>query len=156
MRDSCLDCVIKHLGTAFTHFEEAVSSTSYAHHAGYGIGELQHAEEEARRINPAFAHKIAIVRRAITRDIRYWQAVPSDMLMREAFDLAGKLPPQDPSANKQFPAEYPSAKDIQEMLDKLDKKDTKGAKSAPKPATTLVDTDGETIYVTETKDNGNG
>lgn len=64
MRDSCLDCVIKHIGKAVILLHEL---KNYPHHLIYVIGNLSEAEDEAEKEFPEIRDRIYEVRKAIQR-----------------------------------------------------------------------------------------
>lgn len=56
MFETCLDCVRKHLATAFTFLNE--THLGYPEHRWLAVGELTHASLEAADLYPEFANKI--------------------------------------------------------------------------------------------------
>lgn len=64
MRDSCIQCVIKHLGKAAILLQEL---RNYPHHFVYVIGNLSEAEDEAEKMYPEIRNRIYAVRKALMR-----------------------------------------------------------------------------------------
>ena len=60
MRKSCVDCILKHVGSAIILAEEAV--LGYPHHFVYAVGHLAQAEEEALKDYPEIAEMIRNLR----------------------------------------------------------------------------------------------
>lgn len=56
MRKSCLECVVKHLGSAAIYIEEC--ELGYPNYYGYAYGELNHAASECRSAYPDLAWAI--------------------------------------------------------------------------------------------------
>lgn len=56
MRKSCLECVVKHLGSAAVYIEEC--ELGYPNYYGYAYGELNHAASECRSSYPDLAWAI--------------------------------------------------------------------------------------------------
>lgn len=56
MRKSCLECVVKHLGSAAVYIEEC--ELGYPNYYGYAYGELNHAASECRSAYPDLAWAI--------------------------------------------------------------------------------------------------
>lgn len=56
MRKSCLECVVKHLGSAAVYIEE--TELGYPNYFGYVYGELNHASSECRADYPDLAWAI--------------------------------------------------------------------------------------------------
>ena len=56
MRKSCLECVVKHLGSAAVYIEEC--ELGYPNYFGYAYGELNHAASECRSAYPDLAWAI--------------------------------------------------------------------------------------------------
>ena len=56
MRKSCLECVVKHLGSAAVYIEEC--ELGYPDYYGYAYGELNHAASECRFSYPDLAWAI--------------------------------------------------------------------------------------------------
>lgn len=101
MRESCMDCVRKHLGEAEGYFDEA---EDYPHHLWLGVGQLRHAASEARKVAPEFARRIRKTARAIVRyrDDRAGETI--DALIIEATRIAGEEVEYSEDNNKKFEA----------------------------------------------------
>ena len=68
MRKSCLDCVVKHLGSAAIYIEETQSG--YPNYYGYVYGELAHAASECLEDHPGLSMAIREhrIKWGLTRD----------------------------------------------------------------------------------------
>ena len=58
-RNSCLDCVRKHIASASISMDEAANG--YPFHRWYAVGDLDHAASECRKEHPRFSR---IIRKA--------------------------------------------------------------------------------------------
>jgi hypothetical protein len=62
-RNSCLDCVRKHVASAAVFMDEAAAG--YPFHRWYAVGHLEHAESECRLLYPKLSASIRESRLAI-------------------------------------------------------------------------------------------
>ena len=81
MRETCLDCVLKHLGQAAVLADEALMG--YPLHKFYAIGHLAEASSECISKHPGLAHKIRDAR-LVYQDTSMLSLIE---LIQEAFDL---------------------------------------------------------------------
>jgi hypothetical protein len=65
-RPSCVECCMKHIGTAIVLMEEAANG--YPSHRWIAVGELNEAANEMSRDFPEIAHEIREVRHLVTKD----------------------------------------------------------------------------------------
>ena len=87
MRKSCLECVVKHLGSAAVYIEEV--QMGYPNHFGFAYGHLDHAASECVEKHPDLAWTIREhrIKWAETRDGDRPHVIPFEAL----FDYIGVL-----------------------------------------------------------------
>lgn len=80
MRNSCLECVVKHLGSAAVYIEE--TQMGYPDYFGYVYGELDHAASECMEEFPDLAMAIREhrIRWANTRKSQKHHVIPFEAL----------------------------------------------------------------------------
>lgn len=64
MRETCLECTVKHVGAALVDFSEALHG--YQDHVVLGIGELEHGVQETEARMPALSEHIRSARKQLT------------------------------------------------------------------------------------------
>lgn len=64
MRETCLECTVKHVGAALVNFSEALHG--YQDHVILGIGELEHGVQETEARLPALSEFIRNTRKQLT------------------------------------------------------------------------------------------
>jgi len=87
VRPECVECVIKHLSTAYGYMVEAFSE-EYEHHAAYAWGELVHAEQEILAHEPdgqALYSMLRQHRKEYEKDLAY--DYPIDSMIRHFWEL---------------------------------------------------------------------
>jgi len=77
MRDTCLDCALKHIAQAEVLMEEAF--LGYPLHSYYAIGHLAEAEAELLAEHAPLADSVRILRKAYEHDFSY--PVPTAAIM---------------------------------------------------------------------------
>lgn len=80
MRKSCLECVVKHLGSAAVYIEEVQSG--YPDYYGYVYGELDHAASECLEEVPKLAMAIREhrIKWATTRNMPHPHVIPFEAM----------------------------------------------------------------------------
>lgn len=80
MRKSCLECVVKHLGSAAVYIEEVQSG--YPDYYGYVYGELDHAASECLEEVPELAMAIREhrIKWATTRNMPHPHVIPFEAM----------------------------------------------------------------------------
>ena len=80
MRKSCLECVLKHLGSAAVYAEEV--AMGYPNYFGYVYGELQHAASESLEECPdlAWAIREHRIRWSATRNDKKPHRIPFEAM----------------------------------------------------------------------------
>jgi hypothetical protein len=81
MRESCIECVCKHIGQAAALMHEVMKG--YEFHYVYIVGHLAEAEDEAMKEFPDFAAAIRILRKNFMKG----EDVNIDALAEEAFSI---------------------------------------------------------------------
>jgi len=80
MRESCLECVCKHLGQAAVLLHEA--KKGYDYHLIYAMGHLAEAEDESAARFPEIKWRIYTLRKAIQRG----ESINIDELVRDVYE----------------------------------------------------------------------
>lgn len=102
-RNSCLDCVRKHLAQACVLLDE--THLGYPHHRWLAVGHLAEAESECLNEHPEFAAKIRSCRLTVMQSHETSRNACVESLIREACVIAGENDIQrfeDPHNSKQF------------------------------------------------------
>lgn len=81
MRESCIECVCKHVGQAAVLIHEC--KKGYAHHFVYAIGHLAEAEDEAVKLYPEIAERIYAIRKSFQRG----EEIDLDNLVSDLYEL---------------------------------------------------------------------
>lgn len=89
MRRSCLDCVLKHLGSAAVYLEEI--SLGYPNYVGFAVGQLDHAAAECLREHPDLAWVIREhrIQWFATRNDKHPHVIPFEALFDYIAALSG-------------------------------------------------------------------
>lgn len=89
MRRSCLDCVLKHLGSAAVYLEEI--ALGYPNYVGFAVGQLDHAATECLRDYPELAWVIREhrLRWYAARDTKRPHIIPFEALFDYLAVLSG-------------------------------------------------------------------
>jgi hypothetical protein len=103
MRESCFDCVRKHLGQASVLLDEV--HLGYPHHRWLCVGHLAEAESEILNVHPEFAAKIRACRLIVMKSHKSSHKACIESLIREACIIAEEDDIQlyeDPNNSKTF------------------------------------------------------
>lgn len=96
-RNSCLDCVRKHIAQASILIDE--SCLGYPHHKWYAVGHLAEAESESCNEHPLLAQEIREARLAVMNN----EKIPSfDSLIIKICKLDGENITYHPGNSKKF------------------------------------------------------
>lgn len=69
MRDSCIECIMKHIGQAVVLLHE--TTKGYAYHLVYVVGHLAEAEDESVKDFPELSDRIHLLRKSILKGESY-------------------------------------------------------------------------------------
>ena len=93
MRKSCLECVIKHLGSAAVYIEEV--QTGYPNYFGFVYGQLDHAASECLEDVPDLAMAIREhrIKWAATRNMPHPHVIPFEAMFGfiDAMEMASEV-----------------------------------------------------------------
>ena len=119
-RESCFDCVRKHIGQAHALLDETVQG--YPRHFWWAVGHLSEAESESIRENRAVAREIRRARMDLmNHSVQFlngtYQGPSMDDLLGRVCELIGDTMylTSDPSNSKRFTSEM-----VQEILEQVD------------------------------------
>jgi len=87
-RNTCMDCVRKHLAQASVLLDETY--LGYPHHRFLAVGHLAEAESEALLEHPDFSAKIRAVRLVVMKSYESGKVAVIENLIREAYAVAGE------------------------------------------------------------------